>query len=526
MYNKFNFRNLLILTIVAIALVGCNGCGGSNDKDNPFANFHPENEISKYIDGYYNASLGEASNPKSGNPSVYIDFSDGLIQAYTINPQNVEIIKSIANSISSPEMEWFALGNDSISKLSNDLSVLYKKLSDPKQYKDIMAPIKRTLDKITNENNDALLVTDFEEYRSDKTEDFSAYAKQAFINWLKKGNSITFFYTDYTEVGKSKQPCAKHLYYTVFTIGKANEHSIVSKFNDAIKGKGFHIKHINLNNNPYSISNDYGGKDMTGITNKTFAKWVNYTNNANLDKKLPYEVLCLNKPWDEKLDEYVKNIIDKEDGVLMEKLILNASDQLSYKLNKLSVKLYNASDDYEYFSRCEEAKNHMPKLEKDKGKNDIWTKESAKDLITKTCYDDNTTTIKKEWVYAPSSDPENLKPIKEVLNYDENIFADLLKNSPDKVELITTFHKNYKLKNVEKADGLWRVDFVIDDATFNDSNPQLSDFEWPSTTIANTQNKSLSEAIRNTLQDPSVSPNGKIIYTYYIKLGNPNKSEK
>jgi hypothetical protein len=66
---------------------------------------------------------------------------------------------------------------------------------------------------------------------------------------------------------------------------------------------------------------------------------------------------------------------------------------------------------------------------------------------------------------------------------------------------------------------------VIEDATFDDSNPKLADFEWQSTTVAGNTNKSLSDAIRNTLKDPSVSPKGKIIYTYYIKLGNTNKSE-
>jgi len=167
----------------------------------------------------------------------------------------------------------------------------------------------------------------------------------------------------------------------------------------------------------------------------------------------------------------------------------------------------------------------MPKLEKDKGKNDVWSKESAKDAITNACYEKNTTNLKKECVYFPATDPEALKPIDEVLDYDQKIFTDHLKNSPDKVELITTFHKNYKLKKVQKADALWRVDFVIDDATFNDNNPQLVDFEWPSTTMAGTQNKSLSEAIRNTLQEPAVSPKSKIIYTYYIKLANSNKSE-
>ncbi len=517
---KFNIFALLISVASISLLVSC----GSGDSS-AWGNFKPLKELDKHIDGYYSASLGDASNPKAGKPAVYIDFSDGLIQAYTKNSTNKDMIQAITNKLVSPEIEWYAMDSGKIKKLELTSNQVFNKVSNSKEYKSLMAPIQQTLKKITESNNDALMVTDYEEYTTDGKEQLENYPKKYFIDWLKKGNSISFLYTDYTEVNaKTKITSQKHLYFTVFTQGKTNENSMISQIKDALKGR-YSPKEFNLNNNAYTVSNDYGGKEMTGITNKTFAKWVNYNNNANFDKKLPYEVIGLNKPWDKKLDEYVKNIIDKEDGVLMEKLTLNASDQSSYKLNKIAVKLYDASDDYEHYARCEEAKNHMPKLEKDKGKNDVWSKESAKDAITKTCYDDKTTKLKKEWIYAPTTDPEALKSIDEVLDYDQKIFTDHLKNSPDKVELITTFHKNYKLKKVEKADGLWRIDFVIDDATFNDSNSQLADFSWQSTTMAGTPNNSLSEAIRNTLQDPSVSPKGKIIYTYYIKLGNSNKSE-
>jgi hypothetical protein len=435
------------------------------------------------------------------------------------------MIQAITNKLVSPDIEWFAMDSGKIKKLELSSNEVFNKVSNPKEYKSLMAPIQETLKKITESSNDALMVTDYEEYTTNGIEQFENYPKKYFIDWLKKGNSITFLYTDYVEVNaKTKVTSLKHLYFTVFTHGKANENSMVTQIKEALKGR-YTPKEFNLNNNPYTISNDYGGKEMTGIADKTFAKWVNYNSNANFDKSLPYEVIGMNKAWNEDIEKYVKNIIEKQDGVFMEKLILNASNQSSYKLGKVAVKLYDASEDYEHYARCEEAKKHTPKLEKDKGKNDVWTKESTNDAIIASCYEKNTTNIKKEWVFAPTTDPEALKPIEEVLDYDQKIFADHLKNSPDKVELITTFHKNYKLKKVEKADALWRVDFVIDEATFNDSNPQLADFEWSSTTKAGTTNRSLSEAIRNTLQDPSVAPKGKVIYTYYIKLGNSGKSE-
>lgn len=501
---------------------GCGGCGGNTKS--AFAEFHPEKEIEKHIDGYYSASLGEASNPKSGNPAVYIDFSEGLFQAYTKTPQNVEIIKAITNKLVSKSIEWFAMGGGVIKKLEYGSSQVYDEVVDPKQYTDIMAPIQETLKKITEGNNDALLVTDYEEYRTDRKENFENYPKSYFIDWLKKGNSITFFYTDYVEVNiKTKIKSAKHLYFSVFTHGSATESSMISMVRDVLKDR-YATKEFTLNNNPYSVTNDYGGKDYTGLQNKQFNQWKNLNLNASLDKKLPYEVIGINKTWNEAVDKYVKNIIDKEDGIFLAKLFLNASDQSSYKLNKVAVKVYDVSEDYRYYAECEEAKNHQPKMTKDKGKNDVWDEVSKKDAITTTCYTKDKSELKKEWIYGQgSSKPLNLWD--EVFSYDEKIFSDHLKNSPEKVELLTLFHKNYDLKKILNSSALLRIDFVIEDATFNSANIPIGDFQWSSTTVRDQINNSLAEAIRNTLQESSVSPNGKILYSYFIKLGNSTKSE-
>ncbi len=520
---QVKFLKSIVIPAIAGGIVFLSSCGGSGEKI-AFSDFHPEKEIEKYIDGYYSASLGESSNPKSGKSSVYIDFSDGLVQAYTKNPQNVQIIQAITNKLVNPDIEWFALGSGKINPLDYNSNELFNKVSDPKQYKDIMAPIQETLRKITEGSNDALLVTDYEEYTTDGKEQFENYPKNYFINWLKKGNSITFFYTDYEEVNnKSKIKSAKHLYFTVFTHGSATESSMISMVRDALKDR-YTTKEFTLNNNPYSVTNNYGGKDFTGMQNKQFNQWKNFNSNACLDKKLPYEVIGINKVWNEDVDKYVQNIIDKENGIFLAKLYLNASDQSSYKLNKVAVRVYDAAEDYKHYAECEEAKNHQPKMTKDKGKNDVWSEESKKDPIVTTCYEKDKTELKKDWIFV-SGNPKPLESWEELFSHDEKIFSDHLKNSPEKVELITNFHKNYKLKNIKSNTALLRIDYVIEDATFNSENNQLNDFQWSSTTQKDKTNNSLAEAIRNSLQEPSVSPKGKILYSYYIKLGNSTKSE-
>ena len=521
---QVKFLKSIVIPAIAGGIVFLSSCGDSGEKK-AFSNFHPEKEVEKYIDGYYSASLGESSNPKSGKSSVYIDFSDGLVQAYTKNPQNVQIIQAITNKLVNPDIEWFALGGGKINPLDYNSNELFNKVSDPKQYKDIMAPIQETLKKITEGNNDALLVSDYEEYTTDGKEQFENYPKSYFINWLKKGNSITFFYTDYEEVNnKSKIKSAKHLYFTVFTHGSANESSMISMVRDALKDR-YTTKEFTLNNNPYSVTNDYGGKDYTGLQNKQFIQNKNFNFNACLNKNLPYEVIGIGRAWDEKIDEVVtKYIIDKESGVFLGKLFLNASNQSSYKLNKVSVKVYDVTEDYTFYAQYEEAKNHQPKMTTNKGKYVVWHEDSKKDAIITTCYLEDSAELKKEWVYEPGNS-KPLKPWDEVFSYDEKIFSDHLKNSPEKVELITVFDKNYKLKNIKSSSALLRIDYVIEDASFNSENPQLNDFQWSSTTQKDKANNSLAEAIRNTLQEPSVSPKGKILYSYYIKLGNNSKSE-
>ena len=118
----------IIKIIVPITALLCLLSCGKNDESDAWGNFKPLNEINKYIEGYYDASLGEASNPKTGNPSVYVDFSDGLIQAYSGNPLNGQIIQAITNKLVNPNIEWYALGGAQITKLEGTTNQLFNKV--------------------------------------------------------------------------------------------------------------------------------------------------------------------------------------------------------------------------------------------------------------------------------------------------------------------------------------------------------------------------------------------------------------
>ena len=72
-----------------------------------------------------------------------------------------------------------------------------------------MAPIKESLERITTGKNDAILITDFEEYSPDGKEELYAYAKDSFLEWIKAGNKITFFYNKYHEVNKKTRKLIK-----------------------------------------------------------------------------------------------------------------------------------------------------------------------------------------------------------------------------------------------------------------------------------------------------------------------------
>lgn len=521
-------KKLFLLPIYMFFLVSSlytlTGCG--NDRTaGAWSDFKPLNNIDKYIEEYYEASLGSAAKIKIDSPAIYVDFSDGLIQAFKSNNSNQAMITNVAEQFGNSKNVWWGLGQKAYAGVGrleevNDFNLLKAIIANSASYQDIYAPIEAALKQITTSSNDALLITDFEEYRSDYTENTLDFASAYFIDWIKKGNTITFKYSPYQELNKSSGISGqKNLYLIFFTFGKQTDESLISQFTRSLQNTETKSKTFELTNNSFTVSNDYGGNAKTGISNIAFEKWINSNKNGLVIEKLPYEFIGINKPWDDGLDKYVTNIIEKESGLFLSKLSLNASRDSCFRLKKMGVKVYDVSEDFEKFSRCKEVKNHAPILILSKEHDSIWDEKSKKDPVIQECYVSNTKNIKQEWIYTSAH--VNSNEWQEIFDLDKNIFSAHLNSTPENISLNTIFHSNYKIKGIKRRDALIRVDYIIEEASPNLENLPAEDFSWPSIIKKeNGVNKSLYKAIERTLQEPAVNPKGKIIYSYYIKFAN------
>ncbi len=450
------------------------------------------------IEGYHDEVLGVEAKTPSGNQSVYVDFSDGLVQAYS-SETNKKVVDYISQKMVGSSIDWYGLGknHNGVGKLqyANDRDI-YNKVISEASYVDIMAPIEEALKKISASSNDALLITDFEEYTPDGKEQKFAYAKDYFTKWIKAGNSITIYYSQYTEKNKkSKLSGEKNLYFVLFTYGAVNENSLVYKFEKAIEGRSelVGLNKFEINPNPYTVSNDYGGEYMTGLDTAGFASLgLNSTDfnvgdpsgiileggylNSYFTKKLPFESIKFGVDLKFLFDNYFND--EKGDKTFTKLtapmgLYLNASNNGSFILKNVSVKVSNLTADF----------------------NDYYDFANTDSLA------------------GFKHQPARITSLKEVFEIDQEVFSQGLKNDPKKIELVTTFHKNFEGKGTTEP-MILRVDVVID-STEENYITQLESFKWNSViNAANGVNSSLYESIRNTLQE--VKPDGKILYSYYL----------
>lgn len=137
-------------------------------------------------------------------------MSDGMNYAYSTE-ESKKILQAIINKLAANQaIRFYGLADEKIQPLDYSHTQLYNYMLNPRTYDKQKAPIEATLQQIVSENQPALLMTDFEEYKGAGIEK-AAYAKRYFIEWLSNGNNITFYKWDFTENGKDK-----HMFLAVF----------------------------------------------------------------------------------------------------------------------------------------------------------------------------------------------------------------------------------------------------------------------------------------------------------------------
>ena len=495
-----NFSHLKLgLFVLAAAFTGC---GGVCDSVECIDAFNPD-EIAANIEAYNMKDCQDFDNP-SKNKNVYIDFSNGMVNAFT-QGSNAQMLNYLTQRLTG-EVKWYKLGGATISELDYPTTQLFNKVTDPKSYStEIMAPIEETVKRITEGSEEALFITDFEEYTPDRKEQFENFAKKYFTNWLKKGNTIDFYITNYVEKKKDK-----HLYFIVFNTPANELKELVDK---AWKDRGFTYTTYTMSTNNFAFKTKYptvdkGGNyyDEKGEDIVFVMDPAHYVNGS--DKGFEYYP-CMQQ-WG---DIYKCSSALQEQGTpkpfthILRNLFVNMRSVTAYNIEKLDVRVTDVTDDYTFFVKTREVAKNQPKMTTDASGNKVLADDNK--TIVFECYN-NDGSLKNEWKYTP-------KPVneyREVFALDGTLFDNTKKENPEETELGIVYHKNFRDPSAISNARLLRVDIVIADCTpnFGDIN---SNFSWESITQKGKRNESLQEAVRNTLLD--MNPQGKTIYSYYIQ---------
>lgn len=510
-------KNVSLFCLLGLLCTFLIGCGA----EQPF--FDAYDVGVKERIGAFHAKNSPSALPseKEGKPQMYIDFSDGINQAYTSNSNNVSLIKGVYNDIATSNLEVFKLDMDKINKFENpDPNVIGQKVLDPKSYNGRYAPIVGAVEQIVAGKNDAIIITDFEEFVSGtgKREEIlnTAPYKNSFESWLDQGNSIHFFVSNYTEK-YSGTPVEKHLYFTIFSYGKIDEKSMISKVARTLSS----LKRYDMSVSNYVLSNDYGAPKTGGVYydpngQNDAAKNIFYLNKDSyyngLDDGNAYEIYQFDLDW-ANIDKLRKSYEEMNMmNAFLDKLYLDLSNDDAFSIESVKVKVTDITDDFGHFALCNEIPNHPPKFIKDaNGANQLDPNAEYNPFQE---YYNMDGTIKPEWSYAPKKQKE----IKSIFSLNKELFSNSKKDDNSKVPLATQFHDNFSIGSFDNPSGLLKVELVMDESKFNAANDKLNLFKWPALTKKGAvENTALLESVKSTLNSPMVEPKEHVLYTYYIK---------
>mgnify|MGYP007043620234 FL=1 len=450
--NISKIKNRVLIALTLVASIGFSACGSSS-----------ETSLSQEIQQYYDKDITAKNNTQG--TSAYFDLSDGVVLAYK-NPGAAGFLNATVQRLTSTDScQVFSLADDKITPLRLKQTQLYNKIMDTKSYVQQMAPIEKTLDKIVKDGKSSLLVTDFEEFTPDRQVQHQSFATRYFTHWLKQGNDITFFIFDFV----GERNLTYHLYFVVFD---NKSHQFLDQIRQSVAGiTGY--KEFHLSTDAYSVSTQYpsaakGGNYHDAATGEDLITGVMEDGSenayANYGQGARLEYYPLGVTWEDALknsQEATQAGFNPKYTALFRNLFFDFSNQDSYVIKKLNVKVTDVEEDFQCF-------------------------------------------VAKEKATAKPTE------IKDMLTIDQSLFAKSMTQSQGKkAEIGIVFAPQFKGDIIGGEQGdLFRIDVTI-----AESQPNLSPridklFSWGA-------NNSLRDAIRNTLQE--LNPRGTVIYTYFAK---------
>lgn len=474
--------------MAAFGLLAINGCGGSETQ------LFPPSEFSSELMEDYVRTKASLQDPMPSDISAYIDFSDGVNIAYN-TPENKDILRTILNSLSGSNVEYFRLADSKVDTLKGTPDDIFVKATNPKEYLKQKAPIRKALEQIVEAGKPAVLITDFEEYDGNGVHD-NAYAKRYFVDWLKADRSITFFAVNYKEKGKDKK-----LFFTIFD---GNPNILIDKITNAMKGCADSYGKFVMSTSNYSVITDYpaankGGNyhNLEGIDNVTCVQEdISAADRFTLMPEYKTEYYPLGSPY---ADIIANGCATQNESkpyppysytYFLQNIYFNFSN-FAYDDVELDIVVSNAQADYDSYFRYVYAENQ-------RAVHEDGTEDDYIDVhgVNKHPYVPVAMTEVKDIFKLddePSENYPNVKKFEGFTEYGLDFDWDKFDGS--------------QINGAELGD-LLRVDIVIEDVDDKESEDLEEFFSWG-------KYNNLSESVRLALQE--VRPIGKVVYTFYVR---------
>lgn len=442
-------------------------------------------QLDKYVE------LTQDTHLLNDGASIYADMSDGMIFAYsTIESQTM--LQAIINKLAANSaIKFYGLADEKITLMELSHTQLFNFMLNPQSYDKQKAPIEATLQKIVSENQPALLMTDFEEYKGQVIEQ-AAYAKKYFITWLADGNNITFYKWNFVEKGK-----AKHMFLAVFDDNANRLNSLVA---DAVNMTDPDIEKYVL-----------GGRDFAYPTNTNYIS-LKQGGNYHNDKGIDVVTAVMENGGVNDYYSYAKPFATAN-GAVGQFVPLDISLGTFAEYYPLRVSWPDAIANAK---RMQEA-GVPDNIKYTHLLSDLFIDFSAQngfniDDIEVRVFD-MSETMKK--IYE-AGDSIKVSEVAAINNPEVNMFltasmANVRELPQGWKEISVDFDNQFNgsfMGNTNPA-SLFRANIVISKAT-----PNIAEvngfFGWPG-------NPSLANSIKETLTAETSNPQGRILYTYYIK---------
>lgn len=445
-------------------------------------------DLDKYIE------ITRTSNLLEDGASVYVDMSDGMNYAYATQ-ESQSVLQAIINKLAANDaIDFYELSDAKITPLNKTHTELYNYMLSTQSYEKQKAPIEATLARIADKRQPALLMTDFEEYKGMGIEK-AAYAKKYFIDWLSHGYNITFYKWGFTEHNK-----AKYMFLAVFDDNANRLNSLIQNA-------------INMSN-PNVESFVLGSRDFaypTGSSYPSLKQGGNYHNEkgsdvvtAILEDGGPESYISYTRPYataDGKVGKFAP--LDYSYGTYAEyyPIGVNWTDALenSKRMQEVGVP---EGDAYTHLLR---------NLYINFGAQDGFSIDEVEVRVF-----DMQETMKALANSIQEGDSLNIKEIESINKPEINMVltagmeADNLPNGYK--EIYVDFDKQFTGTFVGDipATDLIKANIVISKAT-PDIDKVISFFNWDN-------NPSLANSVKEALTASSSNPQGRILYTYYLKI--------